>query len=272
MNQIRSAFIIFMLMMLPLPTISAPYFTVGVVPQYEISEIHKIWRPILDYLQQETGHLFEIRGSNSIEDFEKQFERGDFDFAYMNPYHLIVANQSAGYIPLVRDEKKSLHGILVVRKDSNIQSLLDLNKQKIAFPAPNALGASLMIRKELNNSGIEYSPLYVKSHDSVYLNVMLGITAAGGGVQKTLNKQDPAIRDNLRILHQTQQVVPHPFCALPKVPEQIRTQVTQALIDLGRTDKGQLMLARIPIRNVISTDIDDYRELQDLNLQSLYEN
>lgn len=253
------------------PAISAPQqpvYLVGVVPQFEASRLHAIWRPILDRLEKRTGLRFKLRGSPSIPEFEREFVQGNFDFAYMNPYHLVMANKAAGYLPLVRDQGRQLYGVLVVRKDSKITEPRELQGQPVAFPSPNALGASLQMRQELHDLfGVDTKPSYVKTHDSVYLNVLLGETLAGGGVQKTLNRQKPQYRDALRVIHTTTKVAPHPFVALPTVPEAHRVAVQQALLELGNSEDGKSLLQKIPVKQSGRASMADYEPLKDMGLE-----
>ena len=94
--------------MLVANTSLAANYTVGVVPQFNARTLQSIWTPILQELERRTGHRFELRGSKNISAFEKQFMNGEFDFAYMNPYHFVKANKQQGYLPLVRDTGKRL--------------------------------------------------------------------------------------------------------------------------------------------------------------------
>ncbi len=196
LSAIMCLFILVLLNTISHAAKSEQVFTVGVVPQFEARKLHSAWRPILDQLEARTGYHFKLQGSQNIPDFELEFMQGKFDFAYMNPYHLVIANQKAGYIPLVRDIGRELFGVLVVAKNSGIKDPASLNGKTVAFPAPNALGASLQMRQELQDSfGVTVKPKYVKTHDSVYLNVLLGEAAAGGGVQKTLLAQKQEYQD-----------------------------------------------------------------------------
>ena len=97
---------------------SQKVYSVGIVPQHETHRLHAIWRPILDQLEKDTGLKFKLQGSPTIPTFEKEFLAGKFDFAYMNPYHLIWSHETIGYQPLIRDHSKKLHGVLVVHKDN----------------------------------------------------------------------------------------------------------------------------------------------------------
>jgi phosphonate transport system substrate-binding protein len=252
------------------PSIAESY-VVGVVPQFSARTLQSIWAPLLEELEQGTGHSFELRGSQSISAFEKQIMAGQFDFAYMNPYHFIKARKAQGYLPLVRDTGKQLRGILVVRKDAEIADIEQLQEEAIAFPSPNALGASLMMRAQLAREfKLRFEPRYVKSHDSVYLNVVMGRMMAGGGVGRTLAKQPSEVREQLRVLYTTPAVSSHPFTAHPRVPESVRSLVQNALIDMGESESGQELLAKIPIGMAGVALGEDYAPLQVMGLEAFY--
>ena len=273
--MIRSCCMFFTAMLLAFSSISVyaeeQTYTVGVVPQFEARKLHAIWRPILNHLEKETGVRLTLRGSPTIPEFEREFVEGLFDFAYMNPYHLIIANEKAGYIPLVRDQARKLYGVLVVTKESQINSPADLDGKLLAFPAPNALGASLQMRQELRDLfGITVKPLYVKTHDAVYLNVLLGETTAGGGVQKTLNRQKIEFREALKIIHTTQKVAPHPFAALPGVPDEVKKAIQDAFINMGRNKDKAVLLEKIPIKQVGPASLDDYQSLREMGLERFF--
>lgn len=246
-------------------------YVFGVVPQFDARRIQDIWHPVLKSLTDRTGIEFELKPSPSIPEFEKAFSTGEYDVAYMNPYHLIEANRSQGYLPMVRDVGQVLYGIIVVRKDSPIQRVEELDGKTIAFPAPNALGAALIPRAEFSRKfHINVMPRYVRSHTSVYLNVVLGQTDAGGGVQNTLEQQKPEVREALRILYRTMEAAPHPIAVHPRVPEKDREQITAALIDLGAGEEGRAMLAKIPIQRIGKTNLADYEPLRSMGLQDFY--
>jgi len=243
----------------------------GVVPQFETKKLHSIWQPILNYLNTETGYSFRFEGSPNIPSFEQQLQKNTFDFAYMNPYHWVVAHKANGYEPLLRDTAKTLQGILVVKADSDLYNVTDLEGKRVAFPAPNALGASLQMRQEISDLfDTQIKPSYVKTHDSVYLNVLLGQAAAGGGVQKTLQRQPLLYQKALRIIHTTQAVASHPIAFHPRVPKNVVAAVKKALLKLGGTKNGQALLKRIPIKTIGAAYADDYRVLNTLGLERFY--
>jgi ABC-type phosphate/phosphonate transport system substrate-binding protein len=244
-------------------------YIVGVVPQFEALRTFAIWQPILKELEKASGVKLKLQGSPSITDFEKKLMMGEFDFAYMNPYHMINAYQRLGYRPLLKDHSKQLQGILVVRKDASVNDIKQLNNKKIAFPDPNALGASLLIRVELkNNHNINFKPVYVGNHDSVYLNIIYKNVTAGGGVLKTLNHQKKAIREQLRVLYHTHKVASHPIGVHPRVDNSVAQRVQQAMLNLSQTEHGIKLLEKIPIKKMGSATIDEYMPLKDMDLEA----
>lgn len=244
---------------------------VGVVPQFEQRQLFRNWQPILFELEKITGLKFELVGSPKIPDFEKQFNKGVYDISYMNPYHVLKAHKAQGYLPLVRDKIK-LKGVLVVNKNSILNSVKQLNNKTIAFPSPNALGASLLMRSILiEKFGLSFQSKYVQTHSSVYLHVAKNLVDAGGGVDKTFNRQSGFLKDNLRVLYETPAIVSHPIVIHPRVIPSQRRLVKDGLIKLFKSKRGKELFKKIPIHNLIPTSINDYTPLEKYNLDKYFE-
>lgn len=255
----------------PTHKVLAGTLTFGVVPQFGLQKIHEIWDPILGNISIRSGVSLELKNSKSIPEFERNFEDGHFDFLYLNPYHLIIANEAQGYIPIVRDAGRSLFGIIVVRKDSIYKKINQLQGRTIAFPSPNALGAALIPRAEFENKfKLNYKARFVRSHTSVYLNVVLKQADAGGGVYSTLVKQRPEIRDQLRIIYETDKFPPHPVAVHPRVSRKIMENVTSAFLHLGSNEEGRKLLSQIPILRIGPAKLSDYESLKKLGLENYY--
>jgi len=246
-------------------------YRVGIVPQLEARKLHAIWQPILDELAVATGHTFTLVGEKDIPAFEKAFAAGDYDFVYLNPWHAVIAWELQGYTPIVKDASRELKGVLVVPENSDIDEIQDLDGAEIAFPAPNAFGASLLMRADLKFlHGIDITPVYVDTHTSVYLNVVLGTTAAGGGILSTLNEQAPIVREQLRILYSTRASSPHPISAHPRVDPAVVARVTEALLAMAAHAESQAMLESIPMKGIGKATLAEYLVLRDWGLRDFY--
>ena len=270
-NALIATLILICLAIVSAPAKAETEYTFGVVPQFEPRKLAGIWAPILKELEERTNLKFKMVGSSEIPEFEINFMDGEFDFAYMNPYHALMASTEQGYVPLVRDHGRKLFGILVNKKDSPISNVEELNGKKIAFPSPNALGASLLMRADLDQiHRIKFKTNYVQTHSSVYLNVLLGKADAGGGVMGTFNGQKPEVRDGLKIIYKTRSMAPHPVVAHPRVPKEHMDLVRNAFLDMSKTEEGAAMLAKIPMKKIGIAKIKEYLELKEWNLDKYF--
>ncbi len=164
-----------------------------------------------------------------------------------------------------------LQGVVVVKKDSPYQKLADLQNRIIAFPSPNALGASLAVRATFIDAGLtDFTPMYVQTHSSVYLHVATGLADAGGGVLSTLQAQPEAVQEHMRIIHSATGIPTHPVCVHPRVPLAHRERVQKALLDMSRTAEGKKLLARIPMYEPVKTDITTYQVISELGYDKYY--
>jgi len=244
-------------------------YTWMVVPQFTGIAVHRDWSPILQALEKATGYHFELKLSKSIPEFEIAFSEGGPDFAYMNPYHSVMARKAQGYEPIIRDNKRKLKGILVVRKDSKVNSIQDLQGGKIAFPSPNAFAASLYIRALLSEQEkIKFTPIYAKTHTNSYRYVLLNKTPASGGVFRTLKRERSEVQNNLKVIYKTPSSPSHPIVVHKRVSSDVAIKVQKAIISLANTKEGKVLLKAVLIPNPIDTSFEhDYKALQDLNLK-----
>lgn len=251
--------------------VSADEYTFGVVPQFEASQLHRIWRPILKELENKTGHSFKMTGTASIQSFEEAFFNGRYDFAYMNPWHSLLAFEKLEYRPVVRDSTSQLYGALFVHKDSNINELKELSGKKVAFPAQNALGASMLLRADLKLLfGVEVEPVYVGTHSSVYMNIALKQVQAGGGVMRSFNEQKPSIQSRLKKIYTTRAIPPHPIIAHSRISTAITEQVRKAFIEMAEKPETRKLLAKIPLSKPIAAYKEDYQILKQWRLNDFY--
>lgn len=248
---------------------SASALTVSVVPQSPRLILHGNWKPFVDALQHATGQSLSLQLHETIPDFEAAVLAGTPDLAYMNPYHAVLARRAQNYVPLIRDGSRTLVGILVVRSDSPYRSVKDLNGERLAFPAPNAFGASLYMRALLRErEGISFTPYYVKTHANTYRHVILRQAAAGGGVLRTLRAEGPALKAQLRVLYETPGVSPHPLGVHPRVSPELQERIASAILALRDTEAGRALLASVQLTAPVRADYArDYAPLAQLNLE-----
>lgn len=249
-----------------------PSYSVAVVPQFQAVEISRVWTPILERVGKEAGVVLTLKVAKDIPSFEDEVLAGKPDFAYMNPYHQLMAYKAQGYVPLVRDSKL-LTGLLVVRLDDPIKSVKELEGKTLAFPAPNAFGASLMIRAHLAEiDKVNITPFYAKTHTNAYRQTIVGKTAASGGLRATLDKEPAEVRSALRVLMETPGAAPHPLSAHPRVPLKVQQAVKAAMLKLASDPELSAAFKDVPMGSPVPADqVRDYQVLDKYRLERYLE-
>lgn len=253
----------------PGPVQGGETLSFGVVPQQAPSKLARLWTPILAEVSKRTGKRLVFRTAPSIPEFERRLARGEYDLAYMNPYHFTVFNRAPAYVALARQKGKRIRGIIVVRRDSPIRGLEDLRDATLAFPAPAAFAASVLPRAQLRESGIDITARYVSSHDSVYRGVAKGLMPAGGGIERTFNNVSEDVRKQLRVLWRTRDYTPHAIAAHPRLSMDSRKAITDALTSLGNDPEGQALLSTIGFSGIEPARDEDWDDVRALGIELL---
>ncbi len=246
-----------------------PTYTFGIVPQQSASKLARLWGPVLQRLSQDSGITLKFATAPDIPSFEQRLAAGEYDFAYMNPYHYTVFHESSGYQALAKARDKRIKGIIVIRKDSAIQQLADLDGSTLAFPAPAAFAASILTRARLQTENIQFKPKYVASHDSVYRTVAKGIYPAGGGVIRTLKNVAPEIREQLKVLWTSKGYTPHAIAHHPRVAGDTAQRLQQALVKMDSQADGAALLQAIKIKGFEAAQNEDWDDVRNLKLEEL---
>ncbi len=244
----------------------AHVYTFGVVPQQSATALAKDWGPVLAKLSKTSGVKLRFATAPDIPTFEKRLAAGQYDFAYMNPYHYTVFHKRPGYVAFAREKARRLKGIVVVRKDSPYTDIADLRDQNLAFPAPAAFAATVLVQAEFARLGIAIKPSYVSSHDSVYLGVVKGLYPAGGGVVRTLGNMEAEVQDRLRVLWTSKDYTPHPFAAHPRVPSGTLAKVAGAMLGLHDDPEGAEALKGIGFKSIEAGQDKDWDDVRGLNI------
>ncbi|UAB74073.1 phosphate/phosphite/phosphonate ABC transporter substrate-binding protein [Vibrio sp. SCSIO 43132] len=243
--------------------------TFGVVPQQSAKKLAAKWGPIFLYISKKTGHNIHFATAKDIPTFEKRLLNGEYDLAYMNPYHYTVFSQKPGYQAFAKQTDKKIKGIVVVPKDSELKDLAELSGSTLAFPSPAAFAASVLPRAKMQQEGISFSPQYVSSHDSVYLAVSKGIFPAGGGVMRTFNNTSPEVRSSLKVMWSTPGYTPHAFAALSTLDPQIVSSISNALQEMIADEEGKKLLKSINFKGVSPAEDSDWDDVRSLEISLL---
>jgi phosphonate transport system substrate-binding protein len=232
---------------------------IGVAPQQDPARVQAMWQPVVRYLEREVGHAFAFETAPSIEEFQKRVLEGRYDIWWGNPLTYVQASQRIGYVAIARDTIR-IAGLLVVRKEDGVKSAKELLGKTIAFPAPDALGATLLVQDYLARAGVapdQTETIYTGTMDAALRSLLDGHALAAGVVPRALNGLDTAEREKLSILARTEEVAPQPLAVHPRLYRRVVTKIQRALLRLNWTPEGREILASILYKEiVVSNDLD----------------
>jgi|TARA_R110002153_G_scaffold42079_10_gene119924 phosphonate transport system substrate-binding protein len=243
--------------------------TLGIVPQQSAKKLAETWQPLINYISEHADIDVVFKTAKDIPTFEQRLAEGEYDIAYMNPFHFVVFNDSVGYRALARQKDKRIKGIVVVNANSTITSLDDLNGKQIAFPSPAAFAATIIPSAYLKQQGVIFTPRYVHSQDSVYLNVQRGFFNAGGGIIRTLNGVDENTRSALRVLWESDGYTPHAIATHPRITKTQREALLDALLTLSEDKDNHQLLKNIGFKGFMSSADEDWDDVRALGITSL---
>jgi phosphonate transport system substrate-binding protein len=243
--------------------------TFGIVPQQSVKRLATIWTPILQRISQQSGLNIVFSTAKDIPTFEQLLAKVEYDIAYINPYHYVVFNKSVGYKAIAKQQGKTIREVIFAKLGSDIKSINDLQEARLVFPAPAPFAASISPGAELKKHGIAFTPMYVSSRDSVYLNVSKGFFPAGGGIQQTLINMQEKVKANLTTIWQTAEYTLHAFTRHPKVERVTRDKIMSALVNLNTSEQGQVLLKAIDFKGLEAAINNDWDDVKALELETL---
>jgi len=232
------------------------------------------------------------------------------DFATVHTFAYILAHDIKHYdvepiLTVVRGEnERSYVGQIIVRSDSKINSIKDLNGKKFAFTDPSSTSGFLLPKKLFDEQGVKLGEfVFGKKHDTVVAMVYQGQVDAGATyysppleVEKDGNKmleyrdarkrvvtQFPDVFEKIKIIGFTEKSPNEPWIirnGLYKDAEKealVRKLVKEALVAYSKTPQGAAALAQYyDLTGLVDASPDLYagiRELvlkSDINIESMF--
>lgn len=237
----------------PAPAATATY-SVAVVPALPATEIKRRWQPLLDQLQRETGFILKFRFYDDNQTFEKGLQGSEPDFAMIGPFQ--TWKLRAQYQPMLRDAAPMV-GMVLVRKDSRLQTLADLDGKTLAFPGGSDMSSSLLFSHEFKAQKVQPRLMPQRTHVNGLRAVMLGKVDAAIINSYSLRLMPPGLEQQLRPIHRTMPMPGPAFANAKRITEEDARRMKDAFLRLKASHPALLESALMS--NLIEADIDkDY--------------
>lgn len=247
-----------------------PEYTFAVHPLHNPQMLHRLFAPLMTYLgQQAPEATFRLIASRDYASFERRLMAGQFDFALPNPLQVLRALDHGYRVFAKEADDSEFRGIVLVRKDSGIETPEDLIGKTISYPAPTAVAATLMVQYYLQTHGLPIRrtrSIFVGSQESSISSVYLRASAAGGtwpAPWAPFARQNPKVAEALEVKWRTEPLVNNGLVVLKSLPGDIVEKVAHALVTLGGDVAGKAMLADMSIPGFQVADAGAYAPMRD---------
>ncbi len=129
-------------------------------------------RELSDWLEKETGYQFEITIPTSYIAVVEGIGGKQVDIAYLNTTNYFIAEEKYGaevqFITLNIDGNSQYKGQFIVRADSKIKKIEDIQGKKIAYVDPTSASGYILPAYQLKQKGIKPAEaVFAGKHDSV---------------------------------------------------------------------------------------------------------
>jgi phosphonate transport system substrate-binding protein len=216
-------------------------YAFNVLNQRSVALTAQYWNPILIYVSRKSGVPLELRLAKTAKEATALAETGAFDFLYTN--HFFTPERSRlGFRVIARPAGPGIRSQIVVRKDSSIQSLTDLEGQAVAFPTPDGFSGYWLPMDALLRNKVNVKAVFSGNQEASFSQLKMNVVAAAGVNSKALDSY--ARREGFEYRALWTSEVYNDLCimASPKVPQDKVAAVQATLVNMSRDPEGRNIL------------------------------
>lgn len=213
----------------------------GVFPYVTARQIVEIYRPMVKALENKLQRRVLLFTAPDFITFAERTRQGKYDILLTAPHLAWLAHEEARYLPLLKYDL-SIHGLLVVKSDSQLKHLEDLRGHTIATPDSLAL-VVLAGKIEMAASGLRVNIDYQLKPSGTHINAAMQVIhgRADGAIlaQQTYKLMRPELQQQLRVLAITPRLSSLMYLTHPRLPVTEVQSIRTALLDFSASPDKQ---------------------------------
>lgn len=233
----------------------------GMFPAVPPVLLEERYGPLTKALEKILGTKVIFRTKSTPEDFYKAMEKGAYDIAVVQRFNYLKVDALATiYRPLLR-RRENGSGVIVVAGDSEINELLELKNRTIAIPSYHSAAnffASYMFKKTGFAEG-QYSLVDLNNHDSCMQAVVNKKVVACATTEKLLKVFSDFRKYDLKVVEKSIELPGLFIVTHPRI-DHLRDKLLQDLLEYSGTEKGDAVLNKALLRDLIEIGPGDFDE------------
>jgi phosphonate transport system substrate-binding protein len=251
---------------------------IGRVPAENVLRLLRRSQPLIKYLERELGMRVRFQFAKDYEAMIEGMKKKAYDLVLLGPKSYVEGNERTGYYAIlkpIRHGKATYRSLIIVRKDSGINTLNNLKGKSFCFTDRESASGYLYPKVFLLKKGIDpdrdFSKVFFTgTHDGVVLNVYHKNFAAGAcfdDARKSAFKDEPEKIEELRIIARTPPISNEPFAVRPDLDKKLVEKISKAFLKLGQSPEGgKILEALYP-----GTGLEGYAKAKDSDYDAVRE-
>ena len=218
----------------------------GILPFISIEQLVYQFSPLANYFSEKLQTPVRIETAPDFIEFARRtHEEQRYDILFTAPHFYTQAHRKAGYRLIASIDSPEMWAVIVVPKQSDIQTIEDLRGKRLATVSPLGL-ATLLVRKHLSDSGIDpdvdLSLIITPTHDASLLSSYHGITDASALMLPPYEAASAKLRESMRVIARTESTPHIPISLPPWISQNCAAEISALLLGMGSTAEGQAAL------------------------------
>lgn len=222
---------------------------VGIIPAEDIEEMVKVFEPVKQYLEKETGIPIEVFKATDYTAVIEAMRAKKVEVAYFGPFSYVLAAKRANARAIVAggdaDGKLATYlSTLITHKDSGLKSVDDVKARAgeltISFVDPASTSGHLIPRGHLQSVGINVDEhfkeaVFAGGHDASILAVKarkVDVGAAAYHVYKKTVEKGLVDQEDVFVIWKSDPIPRSPVAVRGDLDEALIKKIQQAFLDM----------------------------------------
>lgn len=237
----------------------------GFLPIVSSERLVRRFSPLTDYLSGKLGTEIRMETAPDFRSFvDRTHAEQRYDILFTAPHLYYLANKNSGYRAIVRVDRPDMKAVIVTPLTSPIRSIQDLRGHRLATTDPLAL-ATILARARLAQAGIDpdndLTLIATPSHNASLLSSYRGTTDASVLIRPLYRRARPEIRDNTRIVAETESAPHMPIAVARWVDDGIARRLRDILLNMSSDPQGHTLLQHLDWPGFVAAQPGDYDSL-----------
>lgn len=220
------------------------------VPSGDTQDIIASGDTLAQLLSERTGLTVTSNVGTDFSSVREAMCAGQAQIGWLNTFNYVLANEQCGVdaaLATSRFGATTYAGQIIVRADSGIETLEDLNGKVMCWVDPASTSGYIIPRIMLAANGVDPDTAFSQtieagSHNNVVTQVYNGDCDAGAtfsDARTGIEEEFPDVLDVVSVLATTSDIPNDSVSFISDFPEEMRTEIVNALLEIAASPEGQ---------------------------------